>query len=189
MNFSTQHRRVASDAHSVSDVSSSAHPSPYLGNTLDYQGSPLLNPQESDPSMYQEVMGIGQFSLNEPQNPYISPHHSPQPSPRLIPQQHLPTFTSGDSYGMGVGMAPTINHSYNGNQGMEMFPGQGQEAFPALNPLNPGDAMSPPVITFEPAPPSRQASFEPGKGEGNDDALSPPDSSMSPRTPAVSKTS
>ena len=117
-----QHRRVPSDAHS--DVSSSAHPSPYLGNVENFEGSPLLNPQQ-DPSMYQEVMGIGQFSLNDQQaaNPYISPAHSPHVSPRLMPQQHLPTYTSADNYGMGGGMvAPTLNSNYNGDGGLQMFP-------------------------------------------------------------------
>merc|ERR1711939_192378 len=171
-----QHRRVPSDAHS--DVSSSAHPSPYLGNVENFDGSPLLNPQQ-DPSMYQQVMGIGDFSLNDQaQNPYISPAHSPHVSPRLIPQQQLPSYTSADNYGMVGGMAPTLNSNYNGNEGLQMFPDQSQEPFPALN-VNPGDAMSPPVITFNPAPPSRQASFEPLKDEVNEGALSPPDRSRS----------
>jgi hypothetical protein len=171
MNF--QHRRVPSETHS--DVSSSAHPSPYLGNVDSFDGvdnhSPLLNAQP-DPSMYQEVMGIGQFSLNEPQqNPYISPAHSPHVSPRLLPQQQLPTYSSADSYRM-ASLAPTIP-SYNGNQALEMFPGVGQEAFPALNP---GDAMSPPEINIQLAPPSRQTSFEPPQDEAVEGALSPPES-------------
>lgn len=171
----TQHRRAASDALSEA---SSAHPSPYLGHVdnfdqVDNNGnSPMLNAQQ-DPSMYNDVMAIGNFSIADVQNPYISPAHSPQPSPRMLPQQHLPSFTSADHYGM---MAPPINSYNNGNQGLEMFPGQGQEAFPALNA---GDAMSPPEINIQLAPPSRQTSFEPAReDEPSEGALSPPDSSM-----------
>jgi hypothetical protein len=147
-----------------------------MGNVESYDGSPLLNPQQ-DPSMYQEVMGIGQFTLNDQQqtNPYISPAHSPAVSPRLLPQQQMPSFTSADSYGMmSGGLAPTLGSNYNGQ--LEMFPDQGQVQFPDLNP---GDAMSPPVIRFEPAPPSRQASFEPPMDETNEGALSPPEGGMS----------
>jgi hypothetical protein len=70
-----------------------------------------------------------------------------------------------------------LNNSYNGNQGLEMFPGQGQEAFPALNQVDP---MSTPEINIQLAPPSRQASFEPAvKDEPpSEGALSPPESGM-----------
>ncbi|KIW05282.1 uncharacterized protein PV09_03810 [Verruconis gallopava] len=170
-----QHRRVPSDAHS--DVSSSAHPSPFLGNVDSFDNhSPLLNPQQ-DPSMYQDVMRIGQFSLNDQNqpHPYISPGHSPHVSPRLIPQQQLPTYTSSDTYGM-ASLAPAMSSTYNGNSNLDMFAGAGQESFPALNQT---DAMSPPEISIQFAPPSRQASFEPSRDEGNNGALSPPDSNRS----------
>ena len=135
--------------------------------------------------MYSEVMGIGAFSISEAQPSYISPAHSPAISPRLLPQQHhqLPTFTSNDSFGMIQGYPSPMNHNqYNGQQ-LDMFPPQGAEQFPTLNqPTNldyNGEAMSPPEINIQLAPPSRQASFEPPKPERLDGALSPPDRSMS----------
>jgi hypothetical protein len=181
-----QHRRQPSDAHS--DVSSSAHPSPYLGNTLDSfdqvdHHSPLLGAQQ-DPAVYDGVMGISQFSISDNRMNQISPGHSPHISPRLIPQQpQLPSFTSGDNFGLMQSYAPMNHNQYNGQQ-LDMFPGQGQEAFPSLNHQSGIDyngnneAMSPPEINIQLAPPSRQASFEPPKPEGGPDgALSPPDRS------------
>ena len=61
---------------------------------------------------------------------------------------------------------------------MNGYPGQA-EPFPSLNQPVPefgqADAMSPPEINIDFAPPSRQASFEPPKPEHQVDALSPPD--------------
>jgi hypothetical protein len=182
MGFST-HRRQPSDAHS--DVSSSAHPSPYLTNHDNFDQvdhhSPLLGAQQ-DPVIYNDVMGIQNFSISESTPSYISPAHSPAISPRLLPQQlhQLPSFTSNDNFGMMTSFAPSMNQYDNG--GMNMFPNQG-ETFPTLNQATNmdyngnGDAMSPPEINIQLAPPSRQASFEPPKGDGPDGALSPPDRS------------
>jgi hypothetical protein len=184
MGFNT-HRRQPSDTRS--DVSSSAHPSPYLGNHESFDHvdhhSPLLGAQQ-DPVMYNEVMGIGNFSISENTPSYISPAHSPAISPRLLPQQQhqLPSFTSSDDFGMTSSYAPPMNQYNNGLQGMNMFPNQ-EDTFPTLNqPTNMdynsnGEALSPPEINIQLAPPSRQASFEPAKGDGPDGALSPPDRS------------
>ncbi|KAF1986614.1 hypothetical protein K402DRAFT_332291 [Aulographum hederae CBS 113979] len=178
------HRRTPSDAHS--DVSSSAHPSPYLGHDDNFEhSSPYLNAQQ-DPAMFQDVMGIQQFSISDNHNPYISPGHSPAHSPRVMPQQHLPAFTAADNFGLSSASASHMNQ-FNAPGGMEMFPPQPQEMFPVLNQGNgsfeyggPGEAMSPPEINIQLAPPSRQASFEPPKPEGQEhDALSPPDRSQS----------
>jgi len=165
------HRRTPSETYS--DVSS-AHASPYMGNNDSFDNdnpSPLLNAQ--DPSLFQEVMQFGQFNLNDNQA-HISPGHSPHISPRLIPQQQsLPHFQPGS-----FGLDPTLNHY--GQQGMGAYQAQGQEPFPTIN-QGPGpefgqaDTMSPPEISIEFAPPSRQASFEPPKPEHQADALSPPD--------------
>lgn len=66
-----------------------------------------------------------------------------------------------------------------GQQGMGVYPNSGPEPFPSLNQGIPefgqADAMSPPEINIDFAPPSRQASFEPPKPEHQADALSPPD--------------
>jgi hypothetical protein len=173
------HRRTYSDAHS--DVSS-AHASPYLATHDNFDGiehSPHLNPQ--DPVMFQEVMGISHVSLAEANPSYISPAHSPLPSPRMLPsQQHLgQSFPSVDPFNLVPGMIPTMGNQFNG-QGNHMFPPN--ESFPQLNQSNaaehPGhaDAMTPPEINIQLAPPSRVSSFEPQNQvlvpEG---ALSPPE--------------
>ena len=168
------HRRAPSETYS--DVSS-AHASPYLVQQDSFeenQPSPLLNPQ-ADPQLFHDpVMQFGQFTLNDG-NAHISPGHSPHISPRLIPQQQqaLPQFQPG-SFGLEQGM----NSQY-GQQGLGVYPNQGAEPFPSLNQGGPdfgqADAMSPPEINIDFAPPSRQASFEPPKPEHQADALSPPD--------------
>lgn len=163
------HHRAPSDTYS--DVSS-AHASPYLGNQDSFEHdnpSPLLNAQQ-DPSLFQDVMTFGQFSLND--NTHISPGHSPHISPRLMPQQQsLPQFQP-NNFGLEQGM----NNQY-AEQNMNMF--QGQEPFPTINQPGPefgqADTMSPPEINIDFAPPSRQASFEPAKPGHSADALSPPD--------------
>jgi hypothetical protein len=164
------HRRTPSETHS--DISSQ-HASPYMGNNDSFDNenpSPLLNAQ--DPSLFQEVMQFGQFNLNDAQS-HISPGHSPHISPRLMPQQQaLPHFQPGS-----FGLDPTLN---NYQQQMGAYQNQGQEPFPTINQgsapdFGQADTMSPPEISIEFAPPSRQASFEPPKPEHQTDALSPPD--------------
>lgn len=173
------HRRSPSDAHS--DVSSSAHPSPFLENAESFDPtdhhSPLLQAQQ-DVSSYQEVMGIGQFSISEPQPPYISPAHSPHLSPSLAPQQVMPPFTNAENFGLPPGLGVPMGNQFNGQQGLEIFPGQGQNPFSGLNQTFGHPAtMSPPEINIQLAPPSRQQSFEPVKPDapGPGDTLTPPD--------------
>ena len=114
------HRKAPSDTYS--DVSSSAQPSPYLGNndSFDHNDnpSPLLSAQQ-DPAIFQDVMQFGQFTLSDNQS-HVSPGHSPHISPRLMPQQQsLPPFTSSNNFGLSPGM----NSPYGGQQGMEIFQG------------------------------------------------------------------
>lgn len=173
------HRRVPSET-GYSDVSS-AHASPYLTQHDSFehdQPSPLMH-AENDPQLFQDpVSRFGQFSLND-SNAHISPGHSPHISPRLMPQQQqsLPMFQPA-SFGLDQNM-----NDHFGHQGMSTYQNQGVEAFPSIN--QPGvefgqaDAMSPPEINIDFAPPSRQASFEPPKPEHQADALSPPDRSRS----------
>lgn len=163
------HRRAPSETYS--DVSS-AHASPYLVQQDSFdtdQPSPLLNAQ-NDPQLFHDpVMQFGQFNLNDP-NSHISPGHSPHISPRLMPQQQqaLPQFQP-----TSFGLEQNMNNQYG------TYQNQGQEPFPSLNQPLPefgqADAMSPPEINIDFAPPSRQASFEPPKPEHQADALSPPD--------------
>src|SRR5205085_12634277 len=95
------HRRAPSDAYS--DVSSSAHPSPYLSHTDHLeadQPSPLLSAQ-NDPAMFQDVMTLQHFTISQ-NNQGTTPGHSPHISPRLPPQrqQELPPFTAADNFGL-----------------------------------------------------------------------------------------
>lgn len=172
------HRRAPSDTYS--DVSSN-HPSPYLGNndSFDHDNpSPLLGAQQDNSSMFQEVLGFSQFSLSDnPSQAGITPGHSPHISPRLAPQQqNLPPFTASNHYGL----QPVMSNQPTNQGGMDMFPGGGQEPFPALNQeYGASDQMSPPEINIDFAPPSRQQSFEPPKPEGSENALSPPNRSLS----------
>ncbi|KAF1834982.1 hypothetical protein BDW02DRAFT_497072 [Decorospora gaudefroyi] len=178
---------AATSAHSdaYSDVASSVHNSPFLAQQDSFdneQPSPLLNAQ-NDPQLFHDpVPGFDRFNLNNG-NAHISAGNSPHISPRLLPQnQHvLPQFQP-DSFGLNQNM-----HQY-APQGMNGYPGQGPEPFPSLNQPVPefgqADAMSPPEINIDFAPPSRQASFEPPKPEHQVDALSPPDRYPSRPAPA-----
>lgn len=85
------HRRSPSDYSDVSSVS----PSPQFVNSDNFDGdaaghSPLQ--RASDGSLYQEVLGIGTFTLSEgqghrPDQHGRSPSHSPAMSPHITPQQ------------------------------------------------------------------------------------------------------
>lgn len=170
------HRRTPSDTYS--DVSSSAHPSPYMGNneSFDHDNpSPLLGAQQ-DPALFQDVMNFGQFSLSE-SNSHVSPAHSPHISPQLAPQQQsLPAFTAANNFGLPTGA--TMGSQFD-SSGMSMNQAYGQDAF-GQNDFGQADQMSPPEINIDFAPPSRQTSFEPAKPQGYENALSPPDRSKNP---------
>ncbi|KAK5171467.1 DNA-binding transcription factor [Saxophila tyrrhenica] len=177
------HRRTPSD--NYSDYSShSNQASPYLPTMDSFDSnahsSPLLNSQ--DPT-FNNDLGLQQFSLNDnspqqqhpPQQSYHSPGHSPHISPRLMAQQHaLPQFTADNNFGMNPDM-----HFQPQQNGLEMFPGVGQEPFPSLSHNNSvdlsgnADQMSPPEISINYAPPTQPVeNARPGNNDG--EALSPP---------------
>lgn len=176
------HRRNPSD--NYSDYSShSNQASPYMPTMDSFDAnahsSPLLHSQ--DPA-FNDSLGLQQFSLNDtspqqqhpPQQSYHSPGHSPHISPRLVAQQHaLPQFTPDNNFGMNTEM------QYQPQQnGLEMFPGTGQEPFPSMNHGSVdfggnADAMSPPEISINYAPPTQPVdNARPGNTDG--EALSPP---------------
>lgn len=162
------HRRTPSE---YSDVSaSSAAPSPNLGHhdsfePIEHQHSPNLHANDS---MYQEVLGIGSFSLSDPQGQHgstpnrgLSPAHSPAISPRLGPIQ-LPSiqhngFMLGINNGFGQPQYPEIQFQHSGSGEI----GQAPQMVPDIN------------VEF--APTSRSNSFEPPKPSFDQDALTPPD--------------
>jgi hypothetical protein len=166
------HRRTPSE---YSDVSvSSAAPSPNLGHhdafePLEHHHSPMQNPHDA---MYQEVLGIGSFSLSDPHGASprrgLSPAHSPAISPRLGPQQ-LPNLNQ-----------PSFMLGMNGFGQPQNIYGQTQE-FPQIRhnggSIDMGDSqqMVPPQINVEFAPTSRNNNFDPPKPSFDQDALTPPD--------------
>ncbi|KAI5200926.1 hypothetical protein E4T39_05499 [Aureobasidium subglaciale] len=178
------HRRSPSDAYS--DISShSNHASPYLPSADSFDASPMLNPQ-TDPSLFPDALGLGQFSLSDTQiPPHISPGPSPAVSPRLLPQsqQALPDFNTAN----GFALQPELGYQTQ-QQNFDMYPGAslaGGEPFPQLsnggtpNEIGMADTMSPPEINIDFAPPSRVPSFGPPNGAGPEDALSPPERNRS----------
>jgi transcription factor CRZ1 len=181
----TTHRRSPSE---YSDVSaSSAAPSPNLvqHDTFDpaeQHHSPFIRPQ--DPSGYQEVLGISNFSLSDPQGQRgasprrgLSPAHSPAISPRLGPQQ-VPIIPQQNAFVPNMGMP---NNVFVPSSGPETYAGQSQEAFGHASrngsaEMGQAQQMVPPEINVEFAPASRQNSFEPPKPLSFDqDALTPPE--------------
>jgi hypothetical protein len=161
------HRRTLSDAHS--DISS-AHQSPYMQAADDFNQplshSPHLHGQ--DPVMFQDVMGIGGVSLSEASPSYITPSHSPHISPSISPNHQAGnSFPTMDNFNLIGPMGNQINqYDPSGMQGVSL---QGPTidysnmSNTSLGPDDPNrsDAMSPPEISIQFAPPSRQASFEP----------------------------
>jgi hypothetical protein len=168
------HRRTPSE---YSDVSvSSAAPSPNLGHhdsfePLDHHHSPMQNPHDA---MYQEIAGIGSFSLSDPQVQHsspgrgLSPAHSPAISPRLGPQQ-LPGLNQNQFIlGMNNGFGP----------GPNLYGSQNPEFQIQHSDMGQAQQMIPPEINVEFAPTSRTNSFDPPKPSFDQDALTPPDRGM-----------
>lgn len=149
----------------------------------------MLNAQQ-DNNLYQEALGIEQFSLSEPQQKQqqrMTPAHSPYASPRIPPHEGLGIsqlessfilagsmnnqFDRGprqDMYGNHTIGNPTIQnipdyHQRNGSSDM----GQATQMAP------------PPEINVEFAPPSRQQVFDHPNSKADADALSPPERSKS----------
>lgn len=168
------HRRTPSE---FSDVSSVA-PSPHLisSDTFDADPSghsPLQRP--ADASLYQEVLGIGSFSLADHSSPGYhgrSPSHSPAISPRLMPQQMPETIQPS------FNLIPP-NATYEGASGYpDLQPNH--ETFPSLQGgMGAGDMhqMAPPAINidFAPTTNARPGSFEPPKSQMDQDSLTPPE--------------
>ncbi|KAL9621085.1 MAG: hypothetical protein Q9160_004470 [Pyrenula sp. 1 TL-2023] len=174
----TGHRRAPSDQ---SDISSSAAPSPYMKQesfeSLENNHSPLLNAQ-ADPNDYNNGLGsFENFSLAE--QPRTSPGPSPYGSPHMGPQP-----TNGLGLASDLSLNQQMNHRL-GQNGSEIYvthPGDSSTSLPTshhrnlsnFSDMGRADQFPAPTINIEPAPVSRQASFEPDKGEGDVDALSPP---------------
>ncbi|KAF4994996.1 hypothetical protein FDECE_12930 [Fusarium decemcellulare] len=168
------HRRSPSE---YSDVSSVA-PSPNLVSADAFDTdvghhSPAHRP--SDGSLYQEVLGIGTFSISDPQvgspgHQGRSPSHSPAISPRIVPQQ-MPELNQ-PSFGL---QPPTnaygVPSTYPEIQGAV-------EAFPSLQPSGHdlSAQMAPPAINIDFAPNNaKPGAFDTPKSRMDQDSLTPPD--------------
>ncbi|GAB1318592.1 DNA-binding transcription factor [Madurella fahalii] len=166
------HRRSQSGC---SDVSSAA-PSPNLGisdnfDQIDQSPSPMQRPQ--DATLYQELQGIGRFSLSDagthsPRHGARSPSHSPAISPRILPRQ-LP-----DMGPQGNFMLQTQNNGYAPSPYMQ----NQSEAFPQLqqetSDVQQGQMPAPPSINIDFAPAAGRIGFEPPKSL-DVDSLTPPE--------------
>ena len=174
------HRRAPSEH---SDVSSSVAPSPFLAQAdnfeLDYNPSPLINPLQ-DNALY-PGLGMEQISLSDPQQdphqhqhqPRMTPGHTPYDSPRISP--HM---------GLGIPredlmLPPDLGGNFSGGPGPDIYTNQ-PDQFPQFNSRHDsGDMgqaaqMTPPDITVEFAPATKQLNFELLRTENDQDALSPP---------------
>ncbi|KAL8798712.1 MAG: hypothetical protein Q9182_006445 [Xanthomendoza sp. 2 TL-2023] len=173
------HRRAPSEH---SDFSSSVAPSPLLPQQDSFeafdQPSPMLNAQQ-DNQMYHDALGIGQFSISDPQQQHqerkFSPGHSPYVSPRMSP-------CSG--YGIPPDqsqLSQDMQTNFNGRPGPDVYPNPNDASFAHFqHRLNSGDMgqaaqMAPPEISVDLAPPSIPSNFVPLRPENDlNDALSPP---------------
>lgn len=179
----TSHRRSPSE---YSDVSaSSAAPSPNMVqhdtfDSIEQHHSPLVRAQDS--TGYQEVLGIGNFSISDPQiqhgaSPHrgLSPAHSPAISPRLGPQQ-MPMINQQNPFGLSMGIP---NNGFVSSSGHDMYGNDNQDSFGRLNhngsvEMGQAPQIVPPEINVEFAPVTRQSSFDPARNSIDDNALTPP---------------
>ncbi|CAI4216820.1 unnamed protein product [Parascedosporium putredinis] len=147
------HRRSPSEFSEVSSVA----PSPNLVShdafeSVEGAHSPMQRPQ--DAGLYQEVLGIGTFSLSDPQHsPNLhgrSPSLSPAISPRILPAQGPDLSHVTGAFGLAhaqnpYGAMPTLQ----------------SEAFPNLQPSGDLPQLAPPAINIDYAPTSQRAIFDP----------------------------
>ncbi len=170
------HRRAPSDQ---SEISSNA-PSPFLPHadvreSIENNHSPMIGAQQDELNAF----GIENFTINDQQQqPQVSPGHSPYISPRLIPQQNQ-GLGMGSDYMLQQGMQNPM-----AGPGPEIYTTQPDESFGSMSHMHArhasivsdmgqADQFPAPTINIEPAPASRQASFEP-EAHNLGDNLSPP---------------
>ncbi|KAI9793550.1 MAG: DNA-binding transcription factor [Peltula sp. TS41687] len=169
------HRRTPSE---ISDVSSSAAPSPFLPNaeyfdSFEQQHSPLLRSQP-DASMYQDGLGIEHFTISDP---HLSPGPSPHVSPRLLPHNGADMTQSGNF----TLSQDQVNGQLHSGLQSEVFPAIKPERLPSVQ-LNNGagelgfaDQMATPEINIEFAATSQQQHLQPPGPSDDGNALSPPE--------------
>lgn len=166
-----RHRRSPSAHSDVSSVS----PSPNLITSDTFDGdalghSPLQRP--SDGSLYQDVLGIGNFSISDPVigspgHQGRSPSHSPAISPRIGPQQ-MPDINQQQ-----FGLAPPPGGVFGTGPGYPNAPVL-NDPFPNLQSNAELAQMAPPSINIDYAPNNNSM----GKPQIDQDSLTPPERGM-----------
>lgn len=161
-----RHRRTPSADYS--DVSSNAA-SPNLTahdgfDHSDHGHSPMQRPQDS---FYDPVMGLGDFSISDPNRNSRSPSHSPHRSPQMLPQPEPMLLNTGYQAGPTVG-----------------YPMQPEE-FPTLQQEIPMEqhipqGLAPPSINIDYAPNAKQNTFDKMPMDGS--SLIPPDNRGRPKS-------
>src|SRR5262249_41496894 len=151
------HRRLPSEHSEISSNSAS----PYLAQNETFESydgnpSPLVHAQHDANNTF----GIDTFSLAD--RPQLSPGHSPYLSPRLLPQQT----------GLGLGQEEVmLGQQQVPGSGQEIYTSHPEESYPqvpamhgrnlsATSDMGRANQFPPPSINIEPAPVSRQQSFE-----------------------------
>ncbi|KAI1431585.1 hypothetical protein GGR50DRAFT_678793 [Xylaria sp. CBS 124048] len=161
------HRRTPSD---FSDVSSNAA-SPSLNahdgfDQPDHGHSPMQRPQDS---LYDGVMGLGNFSISDPHRNSRSPSHSPRLSPRILPQMPEPGIPNQHMMlSGGYQSGPGVSYSMQS----EEFPQLPEEA-PMEQHIPQG--LAPPSINVDFAPNAEQSTFESLKPPMDESSLTPPE--------------
>ncbi|PNY23936.1 Transcriptional regulator CRZ1 [Tolypocladium capitatum] len=162
------HRRSPSEFSDVSSVS----PSPNLvgSDTFDDRSGHSPLQRASDGSLYQEVLGIGAFSIADSsqghhgRSPSLSPAISPRIDPQQLPEMHQANFGLVAPPGAVYGPFSRIHPS--------------NDTFPCLQLPGGGDMsqMAPPAINIDFAPNNaKPAAFESSKEQMDQDSLTPPD--------------
>jgi len=168
-----QHRRMPSDQRS--EVSS--HHSPYMAHaeiseSVDPNRSPFLYAQDNGNTYGLESFNIGDQSSSQPGSTYVSP--------RLMPQQ-----------GSGLDSQMPKNElgsNFFGNQQTYQMNAMHNRNLSSVSDMGQADQYAVPNIMIDPAPISRQPSFDPPAEMDSNDALSPPPNSSRGRNRSQSDT-
>ena len=176
----TSHRRAPSE---YSDVSSNA-PSPFVNQSevfeqIDHNHSPLMNPQQADPQLYPDGLGLDAVKLSDHQQ-RTSPRHSPFVSPRMTPQVGLGPVDDVSFIGLPQkqeNFGGPLPETY-GAPLLERFPSVQPEQRLGSNDFGRADQFDVPQINVETAPNPQLQNMDNRRNPTDIDALSPPERGM-----------
>jgi hypothetical protein len=161
------HRRSPSD---FSDVSSNAASPSLTGHDgfdhTEHGHSPMQRPQDN---FYDGVLGLGNFSISDPNRNSRSPSHSPHISPRILPQMpETGQLNQPMMLNAGYQNGPPVGYPMQ----PEEFPTLPQES--SMEQQIP-QGMAPPSINIDYAPNAKHNTFEAPKPPMDESSLTPPD--------------